>query len=319
MGWHLAGFELERGETRSAPEVSGPGLEAARRGAARAVETFGVRTIDRATYESWRREAAERTLYVFDVRGAGEFEAGHLPEARHAPGGQLVQATETYAAVRNARVVLVDDTFVRAAMTASWLQQLNLFEVAVLEDALVGQTLASGPRRATMPPAVGDEIAPADLQAAIEAGAARVIDFARSGDYRQGHIPGAWFAVRAGLGEALGKLRTGDSLGKLPSDGALVLTSPDGALARLAALEAEAITGEPVKVLAGGTAAWRAAGLKLEAGEERMASAPDDVWLKPYHHTGGVEARMKEYLDWEIGLVEQIERDGDARFLTAGD
>ena len=94
--------------------------------------------------------------------------------------------------------------------------------------------------------------------------------------------------------------------------------APDGALARLAAPEAEAIIGEPVKVLAGGTAAWRAAGLPLEAGGERMASAPDDVWLKPYHHSGGVEARMKEYLDWELGLVEQIERDGDARFLTAG-
>ena len=27
-----------------------------------------------------------------------------------------------------------------------------------------------------------------------------------------------------------------------------------------------------------------------------------------------VEAAMKAYLDWETALVEQIERDGDARF-----
>jgi hypothetical protein len=27
-----------------------------------------------------------------------------------------------------------------------------------------------------------------------------------------------------------------------------------------------------------------------------------------------VEAAMKEYLSWEVDLVEQIKRDGDARF-----
>ena len=32
----------------------------------------------------------------------------------------------------------------------------------------------------------------------------------------------------------------------------------------------------------------------------------------------GAEAAMNAYLTWEIGLVEQIKRDGDARFRYVG-
>jgi len=70
-------------------------------------------------------------------------------------------------------------------------------------------------------------------------------------------------------------------------------------------------------VLAGGTAAWRAGGRPLEAGEGRLADTPDDVWTKPYHRDLGVEEAMRQYLTWEVNLVAQIERDGDAPFLAA--
>ena len=69
---------------------------------------------------------------------------------RHAPGGQLVQATDEYIAVRNARVVLIDPEQVRAVLTASWLNQMGRDDVYVLDD-LAGLPLESGPRP---PPAV---------------------------------------------------------------------------------------------------------------------------------------------------------------------
>jgi 3-mercaptopyruvate sulfurtransferase SseA len=104
---------------------------------------------------------------------------------------------------------------------------------------------------------------------------------------------------------------------KLPDAPLLVLTSPDGKLATLAAAEAAAARGRPVRVLAGGTAAWKAAGLPTETGDERMADAADDAWYRPYDRKAGVEAAMKDYLSWEIDLVAQIERDGDAKFRRA--
>ncbi len=70
-----------------------------------------------------------RTLYVLDVRDPAEYEAGHVPGAISAPGGQLVQATDQYVGTFGARIVLVDDLEVRAAMTGSWLRQMGYADV----------------------------------------------------------------------------------------------------------------------------------------------------------------------------------------------
>ena len=286
MGWHLAGLELERGNERPAPNPSAAGLQAAR-GCARAVaERFEVPVV------STIPTAPDRTTYIFDVRHPHEFEAGHLKGSRSAPGGQLVQATDRYAAVRGARIFLVDDNGVRAAMTAHWLRQMN-WDAAVLEGALEGGALETGPADPEIPgltdvPTVGPE--------AVEG--AVVVDFADSKTYAEGHIPGAWFAVRSRLASA-----------RLPDSDRYVFTSPDGLLAHLAAADFD----RPVAVLEGGTQAWAG---PLESGALHMADTADDVWLKPYEQAGTVEENMQAYLDWETGLVEQLDRDGMTRFWS---
>jgi 3-mercaptopyruvate sulfurtransferase SseA len=125
--------------------------------------------------------------------------------------------------------------------------------------------------------------------------------------HRQGHIPGGWFAIRARLAEALDKL---------PVAGDLVLTSEDGTIARYAA--AELRTRRPVKVLAGGNAAWKAEGLPLETGMASLASEPDDVSVSARDRPPAERERyMREYLAWEVDLVNQIARDADCRFCLA--
>lgn len=310
MGWHLAGYALEHGSERLAPPVSPEGLRKARTAAADVSRRFGVRTIDHGTFARWLSERNERTLYLLDVRSPQEYEAGHLPGSISAPGGQLVQATDRYVGTLKSRIVLVDDTGVRASMTASWLNQMGWPEVVVLEDALADVELDKGPRER---PILGfaetkaEEIAPNAL-IQISAGGANVIDLADSRYYRRHHIPGAWFALRSQLG---------DAIAKLPAAALLVLTSEDGVLAHLAAEEAAALVEVPVKVLAGGTSAWAAAGLPLADGFERMASEPHDVYLRPYDRDTGVEDAMHDYLTWEIDLIKQIERDGTACFRKA--
>ena len=90
--------------------------------------------------------------------------------------------------------------------------------------------------------------------------------------------------------------------------GELVFTSEDGVLARLAANET------PSRYLAGGNAAWQAAGLKLST-EGHMADEPLDVWLKPYERAGDTKSAMSEYLSWETDLLPRIARDGTTRFM----
>jgi rhodanese-related sulfurtransferase len=131
-----------------------------------------------------------------------------------------------------------------------------------------------------------------------------VIDLDLSKRYAQGHIPGAWFAIRARLAAALTKI---------PASETLVLTSLDGALAKLAAAELQGSAGGPVLALSGGTQAWVAAGLPLETGPTRMADSADDVFLMPRERKDR-EAAMRDYLTWEINLVNDMAEDDDQRF-----
>ena len=93
-----------------------------------------------------------------------------------------------------------------------------------------------------------------------------------------------------------------------------VVTSPDGVLAQYCARDiASARPDLSVRVLQGGSDAWFAAGLAQESGTQRRTCEPDDVWYKPYEQRESKQA-MQDYLTWEVNLLEQIARDGDARF-----
>jgi rhodanese-related sulfurtransferase len=218
MGWHLAGYELEHGMERRAPAISPEGLSKARAAAADISQRFGVKTIGPDTLEQWLAEREQRSLYLLDVRNPEEYEAGHLPGSISAPGGQLVQATDRYVGTLKSRIVLVDDTGVRATMAASWLNQMGWPEVVVLENAFDGVELEKGARKM---PVLGfdeakvEEISPQAL-IQISAGGANVVDLSNSRHYRRHHIPGAWFALRSRLESAFARL---------PRAALLVLTS----------------------------------------------------------------------------------------------
>ncbi|MEQ8194364.1 MAG: rhodanese-like domain-containing protein [Rhodospirillales bacterium] len=308
--WHLAGFEVIKGATRTPPPVSGKGLKEAQAAAARVAKLCGVTVIDRKVLGAWHAEASKHALYVLDVRTPEEYEAGHLPGVKNAPGGQLIQETDRHLGIWGARVVLVDDNGVRATMTASWLKQMGWNASVITVDEAGGAT----EKGSYKPNALGLDgkavsfIAPGDLDRKLKDGAAAVIDLDWSRKYYDGHIPGAWFMIRARLAEDLKKLPKADATDTI------VLTSPDGILAQLAADDVKALTPASVMVLAGGTQAWKAAGLPLEKGATHMASAAEDLRLRAREMNRNVEEAMRAYLAWEIDLVNQMAADDDQRF-----
>jgi rhodanese-related sulfurtransferase len=311
MAWHLAGLGVVPGATRQPPEVSASGLSVGRAAAARVAARCDIPRIDKATLDRWRAEAAQRSLYVLDVRTPEEYEAGHLRGARSAPGGQLVQETDAHIATWGARIVLVDDNGVRATMTASWLKQMGWSDVAVLIAGSAEGDWVSGrhvPRVLGLEADAVSGIEASELSRALAAGSAVVIDLALSRRYGQGHIPGAWFATRTRLPHVLAKL---------PASEIIVLTSPDGRLAPLAAAELAGIAAVPVVSLTGGTDVWVEAGLPLEQGATHMADEADDVVLSARERNRDREAAMREYLEWEINLVNDMDSDDDHRFQVA--
>ena len=312
-GWHLSGETMARGSRAVAPPPTPRGLARAIEATMRVSERFGVREIDAARLRELQVDAA-RSLYVFDVRSPEEYEAGHIPGTRSAPGGQLIQSTDHYVGTRGARIVLCDDNGVRARMTASWLVQLGWAEVFVLTGGLgaCGGALEKGVEAVELlapDTAIGVErINVLDLDRLLKAGEAVVIDLASSLRFRARHIPGAWFAVRSRLDDGLAQIAA-----QAPKEARLVLTSDDSAFAAIAAADATAASRLSVSLLEGGTAAWAAAGLPLASGLENMTSATDDVWYSPYDYDD-LRKSMTDYLTWEIDLIRQIEKDRSLQF-----
>lgn len=306
MGWSLAGFNCESGKNRRVPGVSERTLAWARQAAQRVANTCGVTVIDRAGLDALRADV-QRSVYLFDVRDPAEYQAGHVPGAVSAPGGQLVQATDQYVGTLGAVLVLVDDAEVRALMTASWLRQMGWRDVFVL--AAVG-TETGWPAASILDTESRDDAALEldEFGDLFARDGTTVLDLSLSRDYLREHIPGAWFGIRSRLDRALARI---------PLRGTLVLTSEDGVVARLAVAEAKALTDVPVRFLAGGNAAWKAAGCELSV-EPLMADEAADQWRKPYERSGDVTAAMKEYLAWEIDLLPRIERDGSLEFFCYG-
>ena len=308
MGWTLAGYELERGNDRPPPAVTEQGLARAQACAEAVARRFGIKTIDRATLDRWRGEAETRSVYLLDVRAPGEYETGHLAGSVPIAGGQLVQSTDTVIGARNSRVVLIDDTGVRATMTASWLVQMDWPDVVVHRLDPNAGDIETGPYKPVilgLDGAAPKGVSVRELTTMREAGGVEVIDLEGSKAYRAAHIPGAWFALRSRLDEALAAVSGAATV---------VLTSADGIVARLAAAEAAPPDGMTIAYLEGGSDAWAAGGQPTAEGEERMITATDDVWLRPYDRGGDVTQAMNAYLEWELDLVRQVTADGTARF-----
>jgi rhodanese-related sulfurtransferase len=332
IGWLLAGQTLDHGQTRrGAPDqpdlppnigTRAAGRDQARRAAQALADRAGARRLDAAGLAQWQADAS-RTLYRWDVRTPDEYAAGHLAGFGSAPGGQLVQETDVFAAVRGARIVLADggpaSDGVRAAITAHWLAQLG-WDVAWLSDvggapgeqgALAVEAGAWQPAArpfpavaTTTPAQLADWLA---ADAALPAGAPRTVllDFSTSAHHVKGHIPGARWLLRAQLATMLRQL---------PAASRLVATCGSGALARFAAADLARLTDTPVSVLDGGHAAWVADGRPLQAGEQALLSPRTDRYRRPYEGTDAPREAMQAYLDWEFGLVAQLGRDGTHGF-----
>jgi rhodanese-related sulfurtransferase len=303
IGWTLEGYGLDTGQTRTFAGNSNASRDRAAAAARHWATRVGVRTIDRQTYDQWMAERDRRTLYRLDVRTPAEHAAGHPAGFLSSPGGQLVQATDEWIAMRGARLVLFDDLEARALMTASWLVQMGWDAVVIQPGAILAdQSGMAAPNR----PSISDDGRQSWTPLQLAAQEAVVVDVGPSAEYLKGHVPGAHFVLRSRFADALP--------GVLQSNRPLVLTSPDGELARFAASDAADVVDGPVLVLAGGTAAWSAAGLPLESSIHSWVSPPIDRYKRPYEGTDNAREEMKGYIDWELQLVQQMAADGISRF-----
>lgn len=306
QGWRLADLELEYGSSRQYPRTVDQASLPAQQSAARALMArHGVQTVTAREVQAWFDDP-HRTTYVCDIRTPEEFAAGSIPGARHAPGGQLIQATDQWVGVRNARIVLVDGgENVRAPVVASWLKQLG-WDAHVLAEGVRAELSIPGPSLPALPTLT--EISAAELKRALEQRTCTALDLGSSVTFRKAHVPGSRWSIRPRIATAVhGPTNT------------VVLIAEDTDVSRLAATDLiESGIGD-VRLFAGGLDAWKSAGYATEATPAIPPNTEciDYLFFVHDRHAGNREA-MKQYLAWETGLIAQLSAADRALFKVGG-
>nr|WP_255509439.1 rhodanese-like domain-containing protein [Oceaniovalibus sp. ACAM 378] len=305
QGWQLAGHKLNHGATATPmPDLSPKELVQARTRYTAFVKANDLPVIDQTTLKKWREDRS-RTTYLFDTRSDAEFNAGHVPGSCHAPGGQLVQATDLWIGVRNARVVLSDPLGLRAATTCFWLRRMG-------HDAYILDTDESDlSQRGADPDGASDNggdfaaIAATALAAHLKNGA-QLFDLSPGYEFRNGHIAQAKWAIRPRLKQQ-----------GIDTACPVILTSSDPALARLAAIDLVEMGIDAPLLLPHDPDEWRSAGLDIIS----TPSVPTDADMIDFlffvhdRHSGVLES-ARRYLEWETGLIAQMDEDELQTFQT---
>jgi len=293
QGWYLEDFQLEHGSTRRyADDVSSKALPQQRLAAQKLAEQAGAKTVLAAQVKQWAADVT-RSLFLCDVRTAEEFAAGSLPGAQHTPGGQLIQSTDLYIGVRQARLVLIDSDGVRAPIVASWLRQLGHEAYVLAGGVSSGLALPAyqAPAYQALP-----VISAKSLSDALKDDTLVVIDLRPSMSYRKAHIAGSRWSIRSLLASDV----AGDQR-------PLVLLADDPRLAAFAAQVLPDTQRAHARLLEGGLDAWRAAGFAVQ---EDANTPPDHqcidfLFFTHDRHSGNKDA-ARQYLAWEIGLLAQM-------------
>ena len=321
QGWFLNDYALnhQQPDTYALPNVDAD----IRSGVDHLIKKYQITLISDDQFNAWAQDLT-RSLYLCDVRTIEEFKLDGLVGAQHSPGGQLLQATDQFVGVRNARIVLYDSDGTRAITIASWLKQMG-HDVAVLKEGTRSkvrlQTTSLDLLQSSIP-----LIAEKDLRLFMQTKKAHLIDLRPSMTYRQSHLVGSKWSIRPNLLDDLfndlDDLNDPNSLPVQSSEPLpIVLIANDPAVLHSASIELSYLELSHPELSHSNKRHCFAGIFHYQVPEggfpeslpiESSPNDPTDQACIDYlffvhdRHDGNKEA-ARQYLAWETGLLEQLD------------
>jgi rhodanese-related sulfurtransferase len=313
-GWEAAGYELFE-DVNSYSKAFGELVEARRHTPSLPAEDVAALIAERAN------------IAILDARRPVEYATMNIPGSRSAPGAELVLRAAAAAPDPDTTIIVNCAGRTRSIIGAQSLINAGIpNRVVALRNGtigwkLAGQALEHGADHHA--PAGDDEIAREAARAvAYRAGVRRIapedvvalsadrartlyrLDVRTAEEYAAGHI--------AGFRHYPGGQLVQETDMAAPVRGARILLADDlGSRADMTASWL-AQMGWEVLVLDGGFDG------PLESGDGPQLAPlrPADRYKRPYEGTDNAAEKMQAYLDWEYGLVAQLERDGTHGFYV---
>jgi 3-mercaptopyruvate sulfurtransferase SseA len=159
------------------------------------------------------------------------------------------------------------------------------------------------------PPALPQrpEITARELAQVLGDASVQMIDLRPAMNFRQGHIAQAKWSIRPRVAALANRSMT------------TVLAADEPGIAALAALDLREAGSTDIRLLAGGLADWRGAGLPIVATPDHPADADciDFLFFVHSRHEGDAEA-ARQYLAWETGLLDQLDAQERGTFRVSG-
>ena len=242
-----------------------------------------------------RLSNTNQTTYIFDIRTKEEYDSDGLVFTTHAPGGQLIQSTDTWVATRGALIVLVDTDHIRAPIIASWLNRLG-HKCAIIDCGFEQLKQANIAMPDYMKP-VKNSVEIMEIHDCKMLVGWTILDIRPALEFRKMHLRHAIWTNRA----------TVQNLKIEPSNNLLLVSE---CLTKTALFAKELIneghTGE-MKHLGTSLLQLQQLGVEIEATPEypNDADSIDFIFHTHDRHSGNADA-ARTYLSWEKQLVSQL-------------
>jgi rhodanese-related sulfurtransferase len=302
MGWVLAGLELESTPKRVTPPAPDASRKHAREIALQIAAEEKIAWI--SPRELGDQLASNAVTYLIDVRSESEYEDVHIPASLNVPGGQAVQRSDDFVAVKNGRIVFISNQSARAVMAAYWYGQMGFRDVKVLQGGIeawreTGRSVEVGtqqdqPLGFDAAKKLARLLPPGEANSLLQSSPITVLHVGSSADFAAAHLPSSKWISRGWLELKLPSLLNNRS-------GPILLSCADGRNSTLAATTLLEMGYKEVFVVDGGVQAWAGAGYPIETGLDSCLVEPNDIVLSP--SIKGDREAMRRYLEWEINLT----------------